>query len=175
MALTEKQIREHAQKHGITEAAVRDIAGIKDPVSIEVTAKVDSKNPGLVHFESSDGFDGVALVDVGGSEFAEIEVKKGKFKHSFSTPGHHRVRVDLAGVVRWVDVETGVNTDEGDDPVQEVEIPVGAPDFSQSLLGVDTNALTVSEEDDPDGGQDGAQEPQDGAAGVEGPPEPADA
>jgi hypothetical protein len=156
MALSEKQVREYAQKHGITEAAVRDIAGIKDPVVIEVTAKIDGKNPGLVHFEASDGFDGVALVDVGGSEFAQIPVAKGKFTHSFSVPGFHRVRVDLAGVVRWLDVVTGVNTDTGEDPVAEVPAPIGTPDFSQSLLGVDTNVPADAPVVTPEDGGDSA-------------------
>lgn len=175
MALSEKKISEFAQKYAITEAAVRDIAGVKDPVVVEVTAKADRKNPGLVHFESSDGFDGVALVDVGGSEFAEVAVKKGKFKHSFSTPGSHRVRVDLAGVVRWLDVESGVNTDVGDDPVEEAPLPIGVPDFSQSLLGVDTNVPADAPDLTPEDGGNGAQEPQDGADGLEGAPGAPDA
>jgi hypothetical protein len=167
MALSEKDINEFAQKYGITEAAVRDIAGIAAPEPIDVTAKVDSKNPGLVHFEASDGYDGLVLLDVGGSEFVEATAKKGKFKHSFSTPGTHRVRVDLGGVVRWVDVETGPNTDGGDDPVVEVPLPIGAPDFSNTLMGADD--VTVEEQSEE--AQEGAQGAPGGDEGSEGAPD----
>jgi hypothetical protein len=161
MSATQETVAEYAAKHGVTEAVVRDIAGLPAPVEVTVSAEQDKKNPGKVHF-NVDGYDGPAVIDVGGSGFLEVEVKKGKFTHSFSTPGAKRVRLDLGGVIRWIDVEAGVNTDPGDDPEVEEVIPPGAPDFSQSLLGVDTNAL----EDVPQAPEEEPQAPAGGDGGA---------
>lgn len=142
MPLSDQQIRGLAQKHGVTEAAVRDIAGLPEPEAVTVETAIDEENPGKVHFTVG-GYDGdEAILDIGGSGFITKEVVDGAFSVVFPTPGFHRVRVDLGGTVRWFDVQTGVNTDPAHDlPVEEVPLPVGAPDFSQTLLGADAEPV----------------------------------
>lgn len=122
-----------AVKHGITEDAVRDILGLEAVPVASVTAKVDAKNPAKVTFDISD-YEGDVILDVGGSGFITVPIKNGKVVHVFPFPGLKRVRVDMGGVVRYLDVEVGVDPEPEVEDEPEAELPIGAPDFSQTLM-----------------------------------------
>lgn len=134
MGATKETVAEYATKHGITEEAVRDIAGLDEPEAVEFTAELDGKNPAKVNFGFG-SYKGDVILDVGGAGWVTKTVKRGKASHIFGTPGFHRVRADIGGEVRYLDVVTGVNTeDEDETPVEDVPLPIGAPDFSNTLM-----------------------------------------
>jgi hypothetical protein len=134
MGATQETVAEYAAKHGIDEDAVRDIAGLDSPEPLVIEATVDGDNPAKVTFAIS-GYDGPVIADVGGAGFITVELEGGKFSHVFGTAGLKRVRLDLGGAVRYLDVVAGENTEAEDDtPVQPVEPLIGAPDFSDTLM-----------------------------------------
>lgn len=114
MGATKESVAEYALKHGVSEDVVRDIAGIDDPEPIEVTAEA---NDHTVSFEVT-GHDGDVVVDFGDGAFTIVTPTKGKWTHDYPLAGAHRVRVDAAGQVRWIDVVT-----ETDAPAEDEAVP----------------------------------------------------
>lgn len=117
MGATKESVAEYALKHGVSEDVVRDIAGIDDDEPIEVTAEAKGHTASF----AITGHDGDVVVDFGDGAFQIVSPSKGKFTHDYPLAGSHRVRVDAAGQVRWLDVVT-----ETDAPDEEGE-PAPAP------------------------------------------------
>lgn len=144
MGATPETVAEYAAKHGISEEAVRDIAGLPDGVDVSVEAKQDGKNPAIVSLKGSHDL----RVDWGDS--TEWEQHGKTAKHRYHTPGSYRARVEVGGEVRWVDIEAGVDADpETVEPVF-VAPPIGAPDFDGVNVGKD-NAGNLLPEGEIDG------------------------
>lgn len=102
MPATDETVREYAQKYRISEEAVRDIAGLEPPFNYSVSVSVTDK--GKATFELDGVDDGEAVVDFGDSRFETVKVKGGKVTHDYETGGMRKVRFDVDGLVRWVDV-----------------------------------------------------------------------
>lgn len=167
---TDADIKAHAEKHGISEESVRDILGIAEPKPIVIEAEQYKTNPAKVRIHIDPTPEGPVIVDAGdGNGFVEHEPNaKGQVTLEYAEPGSYKVRLDLGGTVRWVDVEAGVDPNR-EPETRETLATVGSQAFPEMAgkAGFDDQgrpvlsyAPPVEGDEAPEGtGDDGEAEP----------------
>jgi hypothetical protein len=111
MAATDSTVSLYADKYGIDEGAVRDIAGLDAPVPLSISVE---GNGATATFTIT----GTAHATVDFGDYSDEVVTTGSVTHTYDRPGYFRVRaLSEEGTVRWCDFEVKGDVVLGEDPV----------------------------------------------------------